>query len=617
MPRFDEINTLSQYDDQETTADTGEMQQLEQEQESRMDDSLLETDTETMQVMQSILSSQRSFLFFKLKDSGEMDQVKSAIRRQMDILQAPIQFETSGKIKKESLQYVLQSYDTLTGACQNYIDHINAKQGAQKKQGMERLRLVTRLRSMMRNERAAFAYAAENFAGGSGLTPGSHWNDVLYMARARKISSSDVEEVGAGSSVVYKVKNNDGTFSYMKAEESLGGDDFDSFLADYEGMSDGFGQALAAALRKVHRVQPLPKEFWNYLKEDIRGKIDSFKEPHTLLENMVQGLHNLNVNAPDEVRERGRAAGAALADVLASMQAPQGVDGDLIKADLLRFIGKRHVLQDQARKNAKIRGDAVISNRNVSTSRLARDLGTEDIVAKSETAVYEKDGKLTRFNVMQGAKGIDMATVINQADAQKKRIEYTPAALNQIIKMHIMDLIAGQTDRNMGNYFVTTEENPQEGVVRITGISMIDNDLAFGEISGNDLDSQMGDLLIPILTKEGNYSLPFVEEEFWETLKAYTPEQAGLSQADLRSQSEIQALGDRILHVKAQIQAGIDEGRILVIKKKELEEKAASASQHMIEANELAGKSRKGWYNDIGVYRFKGYSYINQKYLPK
>ena len=429
----------------------------------------------------------------------------------------------------------------------------------------------------------------------------STWRDVLEMARARRFSEKDVEEVGAGTSIVYKIKNADGTFSFAKAEETLGKNEMDEYLKDYEGMSVGWGADLAAHIRKLNREKMfLTDELWISVALEMKSASGNEKNPNhgaDYVRAVVKNIHKLADAQKDKKMKKGL---HILADTIEQYKPAEGmmtksgdpIDVDAVKEDFFKYNAKRQLAYNMVhdKMNANIKGEeVVISNRNVSMSRLAEDLGMGEVIAKSETAVMEKDGKLMRFNIMEGAKGLAMADLEAKVKEMKEqhgvdvRLEYTSEAINQLTKMQILDLICGQVDRNTANYFAEYTIDPLHPEVwKITGITGIDNDLSFGEIPGDQLIEKGAGRAGALLNKTYNTtSIPFIEKEFWENIQAYTKDQAHMSQADLRTDREIDFMWERLEVVKAELYRLIEEGRIKVIPKAEMDEKGIPAIKEM------------------------------------
>ena len=281
---------------------------------------------------------------------------------------------------------------------------------------------------------------------------------------------------------------------------------------------------------------------------------------------------------------------------------------------LLREISPEFVKQmiafENMTYNAKISAGSKIALRNVATSRMASLLGAGNLVAKSKTSVVQEKGKQQRKGiVMERARGQAAATMrippevekaaeqeknhlyqqarnayaiaknqpgadmdkvkqdYNQAMEQAKQVYqgmldkvravYTPDAVRQLVNLHLLDLICGQTDRHLNNYFVTTN---RQG--RIDSIQGIDNDVAFGELLGEDIKTSNGFLL-----GMSSMNLPVVDQEMYDTICSLTSEVIEVNFADLLSQKEIHALVDRIRSVREYLTDRIEKGELIAVEK--------------------------------------------------
>ncbi|MBO6148025.1 MAG: hypothetical protein J6O55_01655, partial [Lachnospiraceae bacterium] len=246
--------------------------------------------------------------------------------------------------------------------------------------------------------------------------------------------------------------------------------------------------------------------------------------------------------------------------------------------------------------------DVNLSDRNVSASRLAEDLGL-DFVMKSKSAILSKDGKGVRVNMMESASGTTLSDLkreiatanskvddIRSAELAKmqqvikknpekikeiedfinnnfKRIElcYTPKALGQIMQMQVFDLIIGNVDRHAANYHVNVDKSdPYKWL--ITDIQAIDNDMSFGNMSADEMESGEIGRLIPIMRKNG-VTIPALDEEFYDNLMNYSVEELRKSQFDLRSEDELDALESRFKRVKESLAKLVEAGDVKLIKK--------------------------------------------------
>ena len=205
---------------------------------------------------------------------------------------------------------------------------------------------------------------------------------------------------------------------------------------------------------------------------------------------------------------------------------------------------------------AKISVGSKIAVRNVATSRMATLLGAGGLVAKSTTALVQEKGKQQRKGiVMERARGQSAADV-DRTHAETK-VKYSPDAVRQLVNLHLLDLVCGQTDRHMNNYFVTMNQQGQ-----IDGVQGIDNDVAFGGLTGQDIKRKTGHLL-----GVESMHLPVVDQEMYESICSLTTEVIQVNFADLLSQKEINALADRIRTVREYLTKRIEAGTLITVEK--------------------------------------------------
>ena len=242
--------------------------------------------------------------------------------------------------------------------------------------------------------------------------------------------------------------------------------------------------------------------------------------------------------------------------------------------------------------NAKISVGSNIAMRNVATSRMASLLGVGDLVVKSTNAIVQEQGKRMRKGiVMEKARGQAMASL----DSKKVKTTYTPDAVRQLVNLHLLDLICGQTDRHMNNYFVTTNQQGQ-----IDGIQGIDNDVAFGELSGKDLMQANG-----CLDGLKIMRLPVVDEDMYDSICSLTEEVLKVNFADLLSEKEIKAMADRIRTVQDYLTNRIKNGSLVKVEKGQWTAEHTEAFKKVQKSTDDKGR------NDVGMYN----GYVQKGYL--
>ena len=224
--------------------------------------------------------------------------------------------------------------------------------------------------------------------------------------------------------------------------------------------------------------------------------------------------------------------------------------------------GTSTIYRKEEEDTAGIEAGEAISNRNVSTSRMANRLGMSGMIAKSETVLIRKDdGLVVRTNSMEGVKGMTMGELEQYANAEGITLKLSDNAIKQLYQLQVFDLICGQIDRHMNNY-IPSYEVTGENEYTITSVKGIDNDLSFGPLltSVRGHGQQKG-----FIDKMGRITIPFLPKDFYDSVMAYTPWMARYDQMDIRSQAEIEALGLRITETQRELTQLVSEGKVKLL----------------------------------------------------
>lgn len=152
-----------------------------------------------------------------------------------------------------------------------------------------------------------------------------------------------------------------------------------------------------------------------------------------------------------------------------------------------------------ATESAQIDAGSTVSDRNASSTRVAKRLGLSDTVARSETVLLSELGdrervrRVFRANVMESVSGDNTMTMAKLSDSVRiaskgsdlygKEIVFSGRAARQMFELQIFDLITGQVDRHFNNIMARFDISGSQVV--ITGIKAIDNDLSFGKVGAD------------------------------------------------------------------------------------------------------------------------------------
>ncbi len=199
-----------------------------------------------------------------------------------------------------------------------------------------------------------------------------------------------------------------------------------------------------------------------------------------------------------------------------------------------------------AKNNVKMEKGASITNRNVATRRLAELLGVPELVPATQKVKYKDQNGKDRYGIiMAQAKGEELYEVNEKIKKKTYKYKYNDLVFLQMNTLEILDVIAGQTDRNNSNIYAEFDEKNH-----ITNIRAIDNDMSFGKLTYNDIKKTKRRFLNGLEDKDGFCKLKVVDKRLYDSLMVLTDEMVDYVFADLLFKDELKALKDRIKGVK-------------------------------------------------------------------
>ncbi len=519
------------------------------------------------------------------EDSYEMSEVKRALRKLNASLAASV---PQGREEfMVALARINFEYDWLLSSCSAYIDHIkeDAWSGISSL-GRERMRLVKSVKAKYQREYAAFAPTAKAaFRSGTDLS-GKAWEDFFNDVKTDSLDLINSKIKGHGGSALFTRKNDDDDLEFIKVEEATTQVDqaklADNFVS-YKGGMQMFGP-LIVRIREFYlknNGKGDGVDFDNYFRNFIYGYVETRKTE--AVESKADAVDKLRWKDDISIK---------LIDYIYSDPGLQKMFERMIA-----YTAMTGAVSYEA-GNADNEEGYAVTNRNEATSLMADKMGISDLIAKSETRVFDQGGgSIARANVMQAAKGISFEDLKKKAAAAKRddkidvTIEYTPNSLMQLFCLEIFDLMCGQIDRHDGNYFCVydvidreiADGKPKKQVWSINSIQGIDNDASFGTM---DLDSLQIDNAntnhkgISFFSqaekgnmKKGKLTITFLPETFYNNLMKFSPYDATLELVDTRGAGELKALEKRIIGVKETVRELVESGQIVLVK--DGDEKAA------------------------------------------
>ncbi|MBP3260997.1 hypothetical protein [Pseudobutyrivibrio sp.] len=512
-----------------------------------------------------LLASKVVHLGITFSDSDNMTRVKTAIRE--------LDKGLTGIIPKEqasfetALEQIKGLYSELIHACVNYVGNIKKRGRGKSESGKNRLNLTNQILEHTRKEYGAFQVYAKQYFDEHGQD-GKDWTAVLYRVRAKDMSAeaSGYEVVSGAISTVYKRTAN-GKTTYIKAEESLAWND------SKEGAMDLFLHSGAPEAEKTIAAYKLGAKGAGADIAEVWDNVDKALE---------QRFNEKNSMSPQEYKKYAQDRKKRYLDSAITILSRDEECAKYIKKypkrmkDFLVYVFRKSGEYYAATTHAGIAPGSAISNRNVSTSRVAERLEMQDTVAKSETILMTaEDGSMINANEMEEAGQMTLYDCLAKAEKWKCPVKYRPQALRQTWELQVLDLICGQVDRHANNYSATysTEGSGDNKILYIESIKAFDNDMSFGikTLSAMNKGTQARALI-----SGGRISVPFLPKSFYENIMNYSSELAAHDQLDIRSRDEIRSLQQRLEQIKAQLAKLVKDGKLKLLDSEADWEKAAN-----------------------------------------
>ncbi len=186
--------------------------------------------------------------------------------------------------------------------------------------------------------------------------------------------------------------------------------------------------------------------------------------------------------------------------------------------------------------------------RQVSTYRLAKLLGIDNLVVKSDfvkllTNHGEKLGVLT-----------DKASGIATDEIKETDFIIDPTFQRDLVNLQILDTITNEQDHNPGNCFFKVKEG------KLTGVEAFDNEGGFG-LNTNLQNGLCWGVISPLLTEENKINLPHVSKFLAQKILATENDDIKEILKDLLSDSQIDSCIKRFNILKSALNNTISENK--------------------------------------------------------
>ena len=418
-------------------------------------------------------------------------------------------------------------YENAIIACDQCKDELQGNQGV----------WAEDIKKRLIREQRTFSNNISGFLIGHRPDDTTTWKQALAARCGETINlkGRSVKQVGAGTSVVYRIGSKNGMRRFFKEEESIARGPVEAW------------KATAASIKDIEGYdefyEPKIQEFSEALMKDMSGYINAEdeetkkEEVDKLYKDLVNQIkYGMEGNKISILRENpeGRKLSEKYNCLKVLRRMGPGEDMAEFFLLILDDFQKRFNLSRIGTERAMIDGGKNVSTRNVATSRMATLLGMDEWVAKSETAEAKMGNKKMYGNVMYEAMGVQAA----ERYTAKKKMKYSDEAISQICTMTVFDIICGQVDRNSRNYFLMEKDG------KLNGLCMIDNDCAFGKLHKDVVKN--GTLRLKPLTKELIFTLPEQTKQKIRDLGKLDADHLKLFFGDIIDEEEIKCLKERI-----------------------------------------------------------------------
>ena len=423
---------------------------------------------------------------------------------------------------------ITKMHRAIIASCQSYIDSKNADK-----------RLVKLARDLIagcEHDSKFFANGISEYIAGHKGSDVVTWGDAIAQKGSESIQLADasVQKMGAGTSVIYRYKTNNKN-KYFKEEEKV---------------SNNLEETLNGILEKIRSMPDYKEEYEEKIKtleQAMKNQIskagtESYNQASKNLKDQYNTLITLlgGIQTPIEKARRKKEKilnKNPLLQYLYNLGDDNNDDNDpefckfvcSIVTEFLKKFNSDYIAVSQV----KIEAGSTLSNRNVATSRMADLMGISHMVMKSETQEVQNGKRKIIGNVMEEARGQEAS----KAYTNGKR--YSSVGVNQMIIMQVFDLICGQVDRNMRNYYVKTNSED-----KITDVFMLDNDMSFGNLTKID-----GNQNVMSLAMSNSIMIEALSPEIKAAIKrldTYSEGDLGFIFGDIISEKEISSLKKRI-----------------------------------------------------------------------
>ena len=520
---------------------------------------------------------------------GYMKPVTDSLAALDKFLDGDIPKTAEGAVDVAALEDVTHYFLDTLAACDKYLDK---RKNPWTDEGKARYAMVSDIREKVSQESVKFADRIEKLkADPKSIPEDGKWISILTDIRTEKYEDGKddvtISSEGGGTSDVIVIEKK-GVKQYIKENEKVPTARFADVLTQeidrikkdkkILGENDPHLKNQTDSLMLIARFvdrkydsfyDPMLQDLDNYFYDndiDVTPEkvteylMSSFSEIKTRQEASKKEYDELKAK-DEEIEKQMKALEDAQKQDSPEYKELQEKSNSLLKQmDQSDYLYMGHVVMKMkknrqmrllATKRAGIKDGEDLTKRNVATKRLADMLKLNDLVVDTKLADVTVGNKKINGITMGHAEGISSSEIQDMAEAEKKKVSYSPEAYKQILSLQVLDVLCGQVDRHSSN-FLCSYTKDEKGNYIIDKITAIDNDLSFGNLSYDKFKDYGDSLQGPgrSIEKNGELQMPAIDYDLAINILNLKPSDLEYQMKDLLSKSEREALVDRLKGVQ-------------------------------------------------------------------
>ncbi len=479
----------------------------------------------------------------------------------------------------------LQSdYKKLQNNCQVYL---NTRQsfwkGIIRGEGYRRYKMVQAAQTKAYVELALLKNRAQliynDFKGVTEASDRPLWVNVLAEARTSyldltKEETGRVEYTGGNCNSVIKLTSPNETVAYIKEEtRNIPAAEYtDAYIEKLlnSKLGKNFIKENNSSEEELKEIIKAMSQMFSRKDSELVGKFFNNWGPITYSAKDMRNIKVIN-KMHAYFSDEPEAISKKLKNLLDEKKTKLGYD---IFGEFAEYFYLHNLSHNIARDNVKMDNGSSLTNRNIATRRLAELLGVPELVPATQKVKY-KDQNNNKYHygiIMAQAKGDQLfkasTNVYNKPQENDVPSQFDSSVFLQMNTLQILDVIAGQTDRNSSNIIVEGTVAKVDNRRHYLKIKAIDNDMCFGKLTYKDIKKRNSPslLLNTIEDKNGFCKLKVVDKRLYDSLMVLTDEMVDYVFADLLSKNELKALKDRIKGVKKLLKHSKDKSKQSLLK---------------------------------------------------